>query len=195
MTFWYTVLRYGIVMEVYILRSTCIIKRTGALFWEGAGYSMEMEFDVKVTAGALYDYLLYHTYTSFSGMLGTLAGVFLIMAFVSTKYVIYLIAGVALIAYLTGALFLREMQNTPAFRQPLHYRMTDEGVCVSQGENEEQQSWDSCVKAVSTGRSIILYTSRSTASIFPKKDLGDQKEALVRMISTHMSPKKVKIRS
>ena len=72
-------------MEVYILRSTCIIKRTGALFWEGAGYSMEMEFDVKVTAGALYDYLLYHTYTSFSGMLGTLAGVFLIMAFVSTK--------------------------------------------------------------------------------------------------------------
>ncbi len=185
-------------MEVYILRSTCIIKRTGALFWEGAGYSMEMEFDVKVTAGALYDYLLYHTYTSFSGMLGTLAGVFLIMAFVSTKYVIYLIAGVALIAYLPGALFLRAMQqvqNTPAFRQPLHYRMTDEGVCVSQGENEEQQSWDSCVKAVSTGRSIILYTSQSTASIFPKKDLGDQKEALVRMISTHMSPKKVKIRS
>jgi len=165
---------------------------------EGAGYSMEMEFDVKVTAGALYDYLLYHTYTSFSGMFGTLAGVFLIMAFVSTKYVIYLIAGVALIAYLPGALFLRAMQqvqNTPAFRQPLHYRMTDEGVCVSQGENEEQQSWDSCVKAVSTGRSIILYTSRSTASIFPKKDLGEQKEALIRMISTHMSPKKVKIRS
>ena len=148
---------------------------------------MEIEFDVKVTAGVLYDYLLFHTYTSFSGMLGTLVGVFLI----------YLIAGVVLIAYLPGALFLRAMQqvqNTPAFKHPLHYRMTDEGVIVSQGENEEQQSWDSCVKAVSTGRSIILYTSRSTASIFPKRDLGDRKDALIQMISTHMPPKKVRIR-
>ena len=154
---------------------------------------MEMEFDVKVTAGVLYDYLLYHTYTSFSGMLGTLVGVFLIMAFLSTKYVIYLIAGVVLIVYLPGALFLRAMrqaQNTPAFKKPLHY----EGISVSQGENEEKQSWDSCVKAVSTGRSIILYTSRTAASIFPKKDLGDKKEALIQMISTHMHPKKVKIR-
>ncbi len=158
---------------------------------------MEMEFDVKVTAGVLYDYLLFHTYTSFSGMLGTLVGMFLIMAFVSTRYVIYLIAGVVLIAYLPGALFLRAMQqvqNTPAFRQPLHYRMTDEGVFVSQGESEEHQSWDSCAKAVSTARSIILYTSRTTASIFPKKDLGDKKEALIQMISTHMPPKKVRIR-
>lgn len=156
-----------------------------------------MEFDVKVTVDVLYDYLLFHTYTSFSGMLGTLVGVMLVMGFVSTRYVIYLIAGVALIAYLPGALFLRAMQqvqNTPAFKQPLHYRMTDEGVCVSQGESEEQQSWDSCVKAVSTGRSIILYTSRTTASIFPKKDLGDKKDALIQMISTHMPPKKVKIR-
>lgn len=164
---------------------------------ERAGYNMEMEFDVKVTSGVLYDYLLFHTYTSFSGMLGTLVGVFLVMAFVSTKYVIYLIAGVVLIAYLPGALFLRAMQqvqNTPAFRKPLHYKMTDEGICVSQGETEEQQSWDSCVKAVSTARSIILYTSRTTASIFPKRDLGDQKDALIQMISTHMPPKKVRIR-
>ncbi len=162
------------------------------------GYiTMEIEFDVKVTAGVLYDYLLYHTYTSLSGMLGTLVGVFLIMAFLSTKYVIYLIAGVVLIAYLPGALFLRAMQqvqNTPAFKKPLHYKMTDEGISVSQGENEENQSWDNCVRAVSTGRSIILYTSRTAASIFPKRDLGDKKEALIQMISTHMPPKKVKIR-
>ena len=158
---------------------------------------MEMEFDVKVTAGALYDYLLFHTYTSFSGMLGTLVGVFLLMAFASTKYIIYLIAGVVLIAYLTCALFLKavqQAQNNPAFKNPLHYKMTEEGISVSQGESEERQDWDSCVKAVSTGKSIILYTSRTAASIFPKKDLGDKKEALIQMISTHMPPKKVKIR-
>ena len=49
-------------------------------------------------------------------------------------------------------------------------------------------------KAVSTGRSIILYTSRVNATIFPKRQLGDQKMAVVEMISTHMPPAKVKIR-
>lgn len=162
-----------------------------------AGQKMELEFDVKVTSGALYDYLLYHTYTSLSGILGTLVGVFLLIGFASTKYVIYLIAGTVIIAYLPCSLFLRAKQqalNNPAFRQPLHYKMTDEGISVSQGENVEQQDWDSCFKAVSTGVSIILYTSKATASIFPKSDLGDKKEALIQMVSTHMPPKKVKIR-
>lgn len=158
---------------------------------------MELEFDVKVTSSELYDYLLYHTYTGLSGMLGTLVGVFLVIAFAATRYFIYLIAGIVLIAYMPCSLFLRAKQqavNNPAFREPLHYKMTEEGISVSQGESEETQSWDSCVKAVSTARSIILYTSRTTASIFPKRDLEGKKEALIRMISTHMPPKKVKIR-
>lgn len=158
---------------------------------------MELEVDVKVTSSELYDYLLYHTYTGFSGMLGTLVGAFLIMAFISTGYFIYLIAGVVLIAYMPCSLFLKAKQqvvNNPVFKKPLHYKMTDEGISVSQDENEETQSWESCVKAVSTGKSIILYTSKTTASIFPRKDLGDKKEALIQMISTHMPPKRVKIR-
>ncbi|MBQ6093857.1 MAG: YcxB family protein, partial [Lachnospiraceae bacterium] len=65
----------------------------------------------------------------------------------------------------------------------------------SQGEVSESQSWEGMVKAVSTPRSIILYTSGRNASIFPKAQLGDQKDALIEVISTHMPPQKVKIRS
>ncbi len=158
---------------------------------------MELEFDVKINSSDLYDYLLYHTYTGFSGMLGTLAGVFLVMAFLGTRYFIYLIAGIVLIVYMPCSLFLKAKQqavNNPVFKEPLHYKMTEEGISVSQRESEEAQSWENCVKAVSTARSIILYTSRTTASIFPKRDLGEKKEALIQMISTHMPPKKVKIR-
>lgn len=158
---------------------------------------MELEFDVKMTPTAMYDYLIQHTYNGMSGILGTIVGVFLIMGFLSTKYSIYLIAGIVVILYLPCTLFVRahqQVQMTPAFKKPLHYKMTDEGICVSQDGNEEQQSWESCVKAVSTLSSIIVYTSRTTASIFPKKDLGEKKDALIEMISTHMEPKKVKIR-
>lgn len=158
---------------------------------------MELEFDVKVNAGALYDYLLHHTYTSFSGMLGTLVGALLIVAFAATKYPIYLIAGIVLIVYLPCTLFVRankQALNNPAFKEALHYKLTDEGISVSQGENEETQSWENCYKAISTTKSIILYTSKSTASIFPKSDLGEKKDAVIQMISTHMPPQKVKIR-
>lgn len=158
---------------------------------------MELELDIKVTPKAMYDYLLHHTYTSMSGLLGTIVGVFLIMAFVQTKFPIYLIAGLVVIFYLPYTLWIKanqQVQKTPAFKEPLHYKMTDEGIEVSQGENKESQSWESCYKAISTNSSIILYTSKTTASIFPKSDLGEKKYALIEMISTHMDPKKVKIK-
>ena len=47
---------------------------------------MELEFDVKVTPSVMYDYLLHHTYSGMSGIIGTVFGVFLIMAFIATKY-------------------------------------------------------------------------------------------------------------
>lgn len=158
---------------------------------------MELEFDVKMTPAAMYDYLLHHTYSGMSGMVGALAGAFCLMVFVANHYVIYLIIGIVILAYLPVTLFLRahqQVQGTPAFKKPLHYKLTQEGISVSQDGQEETQSWDACVKAVSTRSSIILYTSKTTASIFPKKDLGEKKEALIQMISTHMKPEKVKIR-
>ena len=42
---------------------------------------MEVSFDVKITPGVLYDYLLYHTYTGTTGLLGTIAGALLVAAY------------------------------------------------------------------------------------------------------------------
>ena len=158
---------------------------------------MELEFDVKMTPAAMYDYLLHHTYSGMSGIVGAIAGAFCIIVFAANKYPIYLIAGIIILAYLPISLFLKanqQVQGTPAFKKPLHYKMTEEGITVSQDGNEEMQSWDACYKAVSTRSSIILYTSKTTASIFPKKDLSEKKDSLIQMISTHMPPNKVKIR-
>ena len=158
---------------------------------------MELEFDVKMTPAAMYDYLLHHTYSGMSGIVGAIAGAFCIIVFAANKYPIYLIAGIIILAYLPISLFLKanqQVQGSPAFKKPLHYKMTEEGITVSQDGNEEMQSWDACYKAVSTRSSIILYTSKTTASIFPKKDLGEKKDSLIQMISTHMPPNKVKIR-
>lgn len=158
---------------------------------------MELEFDVKITASALYDYMLRHTYYSMSGLLGTIAGALMIVWFFAEGGVIFLIAGAVILLYLPWTLFIKsrqQMVNTPAFKKPLHYRMTDEGIEVSQGEEKQMQKWEDMYKAVSTPKSIIVYTSRINASIFPKADMGELTPSVIEMISTHMPPAKVKIR-
>lgn len=158
---------------------------------------MELEFDVKITANILYDYMLRHTYYSASGLIGTIVGALMVVGFFYQGGVIFLIAGGVILLYLPWTLFIKsrqQMLNTPAFKEPLHYRLTEEGIEVSQGEETQMQKWEDMCKAVSTQRSLIVYTSRVNASIFPKRDLGELVPGVIEMISTHMPPGKVKIR-
>ena len=158
---------------------------------------MEIEFDVKITSNVLYDYMLRHTYSSLSGIMGSVVGVLMLILFVSNRQPICLIIGVVILLYLPWTLFLKSRQqalNTPAFKKPLHYRLSDEGIEVSQDDTVEKMGWDGMFKAVSTVNSIIVYTTKTNACIFPKRDLGDKKYKVIEIISTHMPPNKVKIR-
>lgn len=158
---------------------------------------MELEFDVNMTSGTLYDYMLYHSYTSLSGLLGTIAGALMVVAYFAGAGFLCLVAGIIVLLYLPWTLFLKSKQQmlaNPAFKKPLHYKLTEAGISISQGETEQSQKWEDMQKAVSTTRSLIVYTSKVNASIFPKKDLGDLTPEVIRFISTHMPAKKVNIR-
>lgn len=159
---------------------------------------MKIEFDVHMTVSAMYDYMLYHTMRSFTGILGEFVGIFLIAGFIYSKYPIYLIAGLIVVLYLPVSLYLnakRQVMLNPVFKEPIHFTLDEEGVTVSVKEESESQKWEDMRKAVSTSRSIILYTNKINASIFPKADLGDKLPDVIKMISTHMDAKKVVIRT
>lgn len=146
----------------------------------------------------MYDYMLMHSYNSPAGILGSAFGAVLILFAIMTQQWIFIILGAVMLLYLPWTLFIksrRQILSNPSFQEPLEYTLDEEGLTVSQGEAQEKMAWEDMYKAVSTGRSIILYTSRVNATLFPKRQLGDQKMAVIEMISTHMSPKKVKIRS
>ena len=156
-----------------------------------------VEVDISVSASDLYDYVLMHTYHSTSGIIGATAGALCVVAGFMMQRWPLLIAGIVVLLYLPVTLYTKsklQWSANESFQKPLHYVLDDTGVTVSQGAVSESQPWEGMVKAVSTSRSIILYTSGRNASIFPKAQLGDQKDALIEMISTHMAPAKVKIR-
>ncbi len=157
-----------------------------------------MELDVKIESKDLYDYMLRHSYNSPSGILGSCFGALLVVLAVLTGQWMYLVFGIIMLAYLPWTLFLRSKKQAltnAGFQKPLHYVLDDTGVTISQGEESVQYLWEEMVKAVSTGRSIILYTSPVNATLFPRRELGDKTAAVIEMISTHMPANKVKIRT
>lgn len=155
-----------------------------------------MEFDVQIKSEDLYDYMMRHTYNSPSGLLGSMVGALMVVVGLAKAYVLFVILGIVLLAYLPYTLFIKSKRQSlnPVFKNPLHYRVDEEGICVSQDGVEETQKWEDMYKAVSTNKSIIVYTTRVNACIFPKRDLKDQTTGLIQMIMTHMDPSKVKIR-
>lgn len=156
-----------------------------------------VELDVKMEAGDLYDYMLMHNYNSASGLLGSCVGALAVFVGLAKGQPIFWILGLVLLLYLPWTLFLRSRQqilNNPVFKEPLHYRMDEQGITVSQNDVTQQLDWANMVKAVSTGRSIIVYTGNRNASIFPRKQLGDKETAVIQVICANMDPKKVKIR-
>lgn len=156
-----------------------------------------LEMDVHMSTGILYDYLLRHIYTSFSGIFGTIVGILLAAGYLVWGLGIkYLICGIIVILYLPWSLFMtaKKQMLLKSFQSPIHYAFYENGVEVSQNEVSQMQHWEDMVKAVSTSKSIILYTGKKVASIFPRKDLEGDATGLIRVICAHMDPKKVKIR-
>lgn len=157
-----------------------------------------VELDVKIEAQDLYDYMLMHNYNSPAGLLGSGVGAVAILVGAAKGQAVFVIAGIVLLLYLPWTLFIKSRQqalSNPAFRQPLHYKLDESGITISQNGEEQHQDWENMVKALSTGRSIIVYTSKQNATIFPKRELKDKKTDVIEIISTHMPPNRVKIRN
>ena len=156
-----------------------------------------LELDVKIESGDLYDYMMAHSYNNASGIWGSCFGALMVIVGIMNKQWIFLIAGIVLLLYLPWTLFLKSKQqvlNNPAFKNPLHYVLDENGITVSQGEESQSQTWDNMYKAISTSKSIIVYTSAVNATILPRRALGENVNKCIEIISTHMPPKKVKIR-
>ena len=165
---------------------------------------MTVKFDVKMTEKAMYDFMLHTTYTSLNGIMGViLGGITLYLGIRQTMNGVYPAAAtffLIAIFFLVGpplnmkAKSSEQVKKSPMFQKPITYELTEEGVQISQEDQSTLNEWGNFQKAVSTDTSIILYVTKVRALIFPKEALGEQYAAAVKMISTHMSPRKVKIR-
>ncbi len=156
-----------------------------------------IECDVRIGASDLYDYNLKYTYGKPVNILAEIVGLFAIVYGIKTVNIPLAVIGALVTVYLPVTLWIRSKQTAllnPAFKNPLHYVLSDEGLTVSQGEESQTVEWDKCLKAVSTGKSILLFTSKTSATIFPRAQLGEKTTAVIQFISSHMDPARVNIK-
>lgn len=165
---------------------------------------MSVRFEVKMTPQTIYSFMLYHHYTHLPGILGVIFGA---VGFVIGVKQIE--AGGRAIGFLMFLMLLllwayppvmfwlrakRQVEAVPSFKAKMYYELTDSGVKVTRGEDENENPWSDFKSAISTGQALVLYLGRTNAIIFPRAQLGEQWGVVTEVISTHMSPDKVHIR-
>ena len=166
---------------------------------------MSIKFEVKMTVSAMYNFMIHHTYTSISGILGTVLGI--VSLYLGAKDISegYMQTGMAFLAI--GILFVfinpillwnksrKQVKLSPMFQKPIEYELTDSEIIIRQDEEESALPWEAVTKVVGTSQSLIIYFSRVRAFILPKKDIGDNYNKVVELLFTKVGTKKVKLRT
>lgn len=165
---------------------------------------MSIKFEITMTDRVMCNFMIYHTYTHFSGIFGVILG-FLALAVAVHKVMggdiggslVFFVFAFLFILYLPFSMWLKakkQVKKTPMFQKPIFYELTEEGVRIAQGEQETLNRWEEFQKAASTGQSLLLYVTKMRAIVLPKDQMGEFYLPAVKMISAHMEPSKVKIR-
>lgn len=164
---------------------------------------MEAKVEVKMTPKIMYDFMMYHTYRSFSGIFGIILGIAAFVMFGITlgktelSYsMVYCLFGVWFIVYLPVSLYTkskRQVEKSEVFKNPVTYILNDEGIEIVQGEEKAQCGWDNILKVCRSKKNVLIYSGKRNAFVLPKEAIGEQYDTLVTLVQKNMPKKKVKL--
>lgn len=159
---------------------------------------MPIEFDIKITDKDMYRFNMHHAYTGFQGIFATLIGIaVLVVAFLTRGKVdmaytlLYILFGVIFLVYTPVSLKLRskrQMLMSPVLKENLHYKVNEEGIHVSVGEQTADLAWNMIYKMVSTKSNVLIYSSRVNAYVLPLEQLGGRYEAVKALAEMKLEP-------
>lgn len=164
---------------------------------------MSAEFEVKMTPKILFDFQLFHTYHSFSGIFSILFGIGTLILAIATfgkvsvsMTAVYLLFTVYLLPLQPVMLYFRAAKQAklnPVFLKPLVYTVNDEGITSAQEDSEAHINWEQVVKVKETEKSLLVYTGKRYCTILPKESMGSQITVVVGLIRKHLKAEQIKV--
>lgn len=162
---------------------------------------------VRMTKEALFDFLLFHAYSKFSGFLINILGLAIafmgIIMYVTGRtgalnLVFYLAAAFAFLGYTPLQLKLRakkQVEINPEYSNPAEYVFDEEEGITVNGENTvKKYAWEEIERAVVTPKTIGIYYEKEKALIIPKWDFGEEFLPIFQMIARHLGMNNVRMR-
>lgn len=154
---------------------------------------MEISFDTNVKEKELYKFSINNMYRKVTGVIWVLFSIVVIGVTIYTWGKVdinrsILMIVIAALYTVINPIFLwvrakSQIKTNPSFQKPLHYVINSTGITISQGEQSESTKWQQMWKSVKYGDIIVVYVSTIRAFIIPIKDLGDDYNALVELLS------------
>lgn len=164
---------------------------------------MKTQFEVNIQVKDMYQFLLHHAYSTFSGWVGVIvAALVLILAVVSygdtttTNTMLYIGVAVVMVIYPFLTYYNKaktQVQKNTMYAKPLLYEFSETGICVSQEDEQAVVAWEELAKVCETKELYIIYVNRVRAFLLPKRDFAAQKQQVDQLLRQHLDAKKVKI--
>lgn len=161
-------------------------------------------FSVQMTEKEVYRYTLYHVYHGFSGLLGLCLSLIAIVNLVlnfndmsnQAKTVMIIIAlwSTVIDPIMMKSRCKSQFNRTKAYKNPLQYRIDEQGVTVSQNEESQTIAWEHLMKIVETKSQFLVYSSRIHAFIFPKNMLDGQIEDMEQLVLEYTKNTRVQLK-
>lgn len=153
-----------------------------------------VQLSVKINSKELYSFLLWHTYTTASGLFGL---------FISVMSLVLLAMGYAngdsfraLALIVLGLMFTvinpillykkarNQAVNNPVYKNEMIYILDEKGITLKAGEAEETVEWTRIRKCRKTKVVYILYTTKIHAILLPFSAMKEEKELVEQWIHT-----------
>lgn len=166
----------------------------------------ENKMTVNMTKEALYDFLLFHAYSKFSGFLVNILGLAVVFMGIfsyttgrvnGTGAALYLAAAALFLGSTPVQLKLRAKKQVVVNREynaPAEYTFSEKGIVLEQNGESRTYEWSQIERAVVTPKTIGIYYAPESAMILPKEDFGDQFVPIFTTIATQLGQSKVRMR-
>lgn len=155
-----------------------------------------IKIEAKIDAKVIFSFLLRHTYTSLSGIVGLLisgtAFVFFLRSLGGENdFQKVLLLVVSLLFTVINPYLLYEKAKDQAarnllYKETLLYTLDDEGICLEVDGKEERVVWSMVKKWKKTGKVCILYTSTVHAILLPYASMNGKRDQVEKLIQEKM---------
>lgn len=162
-----------------------------------------IELNIKLKTRHMYEFQMRHSYLTATGIISLLVSLFamgyLLSTYRSNNGTTNLLLIVASLMFTviyplqTLSRSFNLVKFSPVLSKPLKYTFTEEGILVSQDDDDALLPWENIVKVIETRNLILVYSSPKNGYILPKAQYKEECEGVKEMIRKQVSSETCKL--